>query len=204
MSPKVIEKYSTYRREQILHASWDCFAELGYKKTTLRSIAKRMNASTGVIYTYFKGKDELIDALLLYNSEKSSEMIRSVLKQHKGEGVIKELFETSFEQLPIPHYAKMVRGSFDLWTRAMEKKKARNILSSSWLNMQKSIEQVIEKGIKKGEFDKDISPRTMAGFIVAVFLGLQIQIMLMSETLTPSYLDEIKKTTLQTLKKGGD
>ena len=64
MTPKLPEEYSNFRRQQILQASWECFVEKGYAETTIREIAKRMNASTGVIYNYFKGKEEILEAIL--------------------------------------------------------------------------------------------------------------------------------------------
>ena len=63
MSPKMPQEHRDFRRQQILEAAWECFAEKGYQETTIRVIAERMNLSTGIIYSYFKGKDDLLEAI---------------------------------------------------------------------------------------------------------------------------------------------
>ncbi|MHC4586692.1 MAG: TetR/AcrR family transcriptional regulator, partial [Planctomycetota bacterium] len=47
MSPKMPQEHRDFRRQQILEAAWECFAEKGYQETTIRVIAERMNLSTG-------------------------------------------------------------------------------------------------------------------------------------------------------------
>ena len=62
--PKLKKEYTDSRRKEILQAAWKSFMEAGYEKTTMREIAKRMDASTGVLYTYYKNKTELLAAML--------------------------------------------------------------------------------------------------------------------------------------------
>lgn len=47
------------KRKRILQVSFDSFGDLGYKRTTIKTIADRAGIAPGTIYTYFKDKDEL-------------------------------------------------------------------------------------------------------------------------------------------------
>ncbi|MEO8440034.1 MAG: TetR/AcrR family transcriptional regulator [Spartobacteria bacterium] len=51
------------RREQILDAAMHCFAERGFHQTTMHDISGRAGVSVGLIYRYFKNKEEVIAAL---------------------------------------------------------------------------------------------------------------------------------------------
>ncbi|MFA8451062.1 MAG: TetR/AcrR family transcriptional regulator [Bacteroidales bacterium] len=51
-------------REQILRVAQREFYELGFQKTSLRTIAKKINATTGIIYSYFKNKDDLFEEIV--------------------------------------------------------------------------------------------------------------------------------------------
>jgi TetR/AcrR family acrAB operon transcriptional repressor len=52
------------RQQQILDAAAAVIIRLGYDKATMRDIAEEAGASRGTVYLYFKGKEELFEALL--------------------------------------------------------------------------------------------------------------------------------------------
>lgn len=51
------------KRSAILAATLDLIAERGFHGTPMSQVAKRSGVSTGIIYHYFEGKDDLIHAL---------------------------------------------------------------------------------------------------------------------------------------------
>jgi AcrR family transcriptional regulator len=55
---------SDERQQQILDAAAAVIIRQGYVKTTVRDIAEEAGTSRGTIYLYFKGKEELFEALL--------------------------------------------------------------------------------------------------------------------------------------------
>ena len=52
------------RQEQILTAAAAVIVRLGYDKTTMSDIAVEAGVSRGTVYLYFKGKEELFEALV--------------------------------------------------------------------------------------------------------------------------------------------
>jgi len=54
--PKLIEE----RREQIVRAATKLFSEQGYYLTTIQDIAREAGISVGLIYQYFKDKDDVL------------------------------------------------------------------------------------------------------------------------------------------------
>ena len=51
------------RREQILEAAMICFAKRGFHQTSMHDISDEAGISVGLIYRYFKNKEEVIAAL---------------------------------------------------------------------------------------------------------------------------------------------
>lgn len=51
-------------KSQILATALELFSQNGFEKTSIREIAKTANISLGLLYNYFKGKDELLGAIL--------------------------------------------------------------------------------------------------------------------------------------------
>jgi TetR/AcrR family transcriptional regulator, transcriptional repressor of aconitase len=62
--PKVTEEHVEARRRQILSAAVRCFARQGFHRATMQDIFREAELSPGAVYSYFKGKDELIGAII--------------------------------------------------------------------------------------------------------------------------------------------
>jgi TetR/AcrR family transcriptional regulator, transcriptional repressor of aconitase len=62
--PKVTEEHVEARRRQILSAALRCFARDGFHRTTMQDIFREADLSPGAVYSYFKGKDELIAGII--------------------------------------------------------------------------------------------------------------------------------------------
>ncbi|MBV7331169.1 TetR/AcrR family transcriptional regulator [Chloroflexi bacterium TSY] len=58
------EQFRIARRNEILDAATDLFAELGYNKTSIRKVAQRAGIADGTIYYYFKNKNDLLIGII--------------------------------------------------------------------------------------------------------------------------------------------
>jgi AcrR family transcriptional regulator len=63
MNKRVLQKEES--KKTILEAATELFAERGYDSTSIREIAVKAGISLGLLYNYFKGKDELLREILL-------------------------------------------------------------------------------------------------------------------------------------------
>src|ERR1700685_3559489 len=60
--PRITDERREARREQILEAARACLQEHGLEAVSMEMIIARSGLSTGAVYGYFKGKDEIINA----------------------------------------------------------------------------------------------------------------------------------------------
>ena len=65
--PRTEEQYESIRenrKTEIVNASLKLFAHNGYHSTTISMIAKEANISKGLVYNYFKSKEEVLKTIL--------------------------------------------------------------------------------------------------------------------------------------------
>ncbi len=63
------------RREQILDAALPCFAARGFHQTSMHDISAEAGISVGLIYRYFKSKEEVIAALAAEHKKAIAELL---------------------------------------------------------------------------------------------------------------------------------
>lgn len=70
-----IDAPATDRRQQILHAALICFAKCGFHQTSMHDISADAGVSVGLIYRYFKSKEEVIAALATEHKKDIAELL---------------------------------------------------------------------------------------------------------------------------------
>jgi AcrR family transcriptional regulator len=69
-SPRILRKHIK-RRESILKAAAQVFAEMGYQRTSLEDIADHLDLTRASLYHYFPSKDALLAACLEFGAEEA-------------------------------------------------------------------------------------------------------------------------------------
>jgi TetR/AcrR family acrAB operon transcriptional repressor len=74
------------REQRIFDAAAELFAHYGYAKTTIDDIAASAGVSKGAVYLHFRSKDELLDRLIIRESER---LIDDLMKrlEHDPQGI---------------------------------------------------------------------------------------------------------------------
>ncbi|QBD77094.1 TetR/AcrR family transcriptional regulator [Ktedonosporobacter rubrisoli] len=84
------------REAQILHAATDVILRQGYDKTTMNDIAEEAGVSRGTVYLYFKGKEELFEALLYWEWRQYSQVWLEALESDPRGGTIGGFYRALF------------------------------------------------------------------------------------------------------------
>src|ERR1700733_6249772 len=78
--PRITEERREARREQILDAARACVQEHGLEAVSMEMIIARSGLSTGAVYGYFKGKDDIISAVVTEGTAAMGRQLAPVLK----------------------------------------------------------------------------------------------------------------------------
>lgn len=155
------ERERQERREAILSAAKNIFAEKGFDAAVLDDIAEKAEFSKGAIYGYFKNKDDLFLSLIEEGLNGLSEIIKGVVeKSFSPIEKIKDLIQR------VLVYLEENKDFFRIFTPergGFTKKKHPEVLKRILPKHQKNIEmvsQVMKEGIRTGVLKK-IEPTSL-------------------------------------------
>ncbi len=191
--PKLKKEYAESRRQEIRKAAWESFMQDGYEKTTMREIARRMNASTGILYTYYKNKTEILAEM----QERVQGHIQCVLAEMNKRDSVKETYEGFFRHEFLWPSDKIARrsctGTVGLLVEALRSKDIRKLINASYKDIEEGAGEIIKKGIKNGEIQTNVDPKAVAGLFQALEWGLWMQIALIDGLDVKTSVDNLIK-----------
>lgn len=190
------------RPAEITEAALEAFAEQGYSGTRVDDVARRAGVSKGLLYLYFKTKEDLFKAVIRsFVSPKIDSLIRSVEDT--------ELSAEEFLRGPFADFAKTIpRSPARLLIHLMitEGPKHPDLVKWYWENIVsrgiKALGQLIRRGIEAEEF-RDSAIKDYPHLLVApVFFALIFKQLFSahSELDTDQYIDAHIDTVLRALK----
>lgn len=98
------------RQDQILDAAVAVIIRLGYDKTTMNDIADEAGVSRGTVYLYFKGKEELFEALIYREWMQYARKWLEYVEADPRGGTIGSVYRGSFRAInSLPLMASMLR-----------------------------------------------------------------------------------------------
>jgi AcrR family transcriptional regulator len=199
MSPRMPKEHAEFRRRQVIAAAWDCFTENGYHETTVRDIAQRMKTSTGVIYRYFKGKDEILEAVNLCGQKGTAQFLDLAARKETSREAFAELLRVYGEEMSEADRVQNARGAIALWAEALKRKNYLKICESQQGLVFDLLTRLIKRGITAGEFKVAVDPEAFAGFILALLTGLQVQSVLFPGLDTSAYYEKVQRILVQNI-----
>lgn len=98
MSPRTKEQFEKIRessRTEILNAALELFAKNGFHATSISQIAEKAGVSKGLMYNYFKSKDDLLKNLIDNGFQILSEMMLEVGQKTEPCNILEDMIHIS-------------------------------------------------------------------------------------------------------------
>ena len=86
------------RRKEILEVSLRLFANRGYESTSIAQISREAGISKGLIYNYFKSKEELLKSLVFDLNSMESTFLEDIQDDDPGK-MLQNIFTSYFKML---------------------------------------------------------------------------------------------------------
>jgi AcrR family transcriptional regulator len=173
--PKVKPETLAARRAQVLWAAETCFARQGFHQTTIQDVIRESGLSAGCIYSYFAGKEDLIqaigedrhardDALLAMKDDEADplESLRAIARAFVGDLQKEQGLRTR-------------RVALQLWAEALRDDVIRDQVRRGIRKPIAIIVKLLRRGQRLGVIDGTITPQTIARTMVALFQGIVLQ-----------------------------
>ena len=187
--PRTKEQFEEIRkssRQKILDAALEVFAKQGYHSATVDAIAKTAGISKGLMYNYFKSKDEVLNELMIGMMEAlmCEYMPLKPSKKFAKDDIIKFINVGIDLVLQKPYYWKLYFSVF-------AQPEVMSIVYKKMMKMGKPyVEGLIDYFKKKG-VEK---PEIMTRYFSAIMDGIQMHIMLDPKTFPA---EEVKKLLIK-------
>ncbi|HLU05654.1 MAG TPA: TetR/AcrR family transcriptional regulator [Woeseiaceae bacterium] len=142
------------RPQEITAAALEAFAEKGYSATRVTDVAKRAGVSKGLLYLYFKTKEELFKAVV-------KSFVSPRIDALKAEIESTELTAEGYFRGPFLAFAKQVpKSPARILVRLMIAEGAKHPDLTDWYHRNvvshglAALRSLIERGVRDGEFRK--------------------------------------------------
>ena len=149
------KKNNNDKRERILKAATQIFAQHGFYKSTISQIARQANVADGTIYLYFKNKDDLLICLFEEEMNKITHNMKEQVTKVEG-------FENKIRTF-IKVHLELISGNKELAeVLQIELRQSHKFMKeymgstlNEYLNI---ISGIISQGQRNGEVRSDIIP----------------------------------------------
>jgi TetR/AcrR family fatty acid metabolism transcriptional regulator len=172
MSPK--EELRSRRETQITRAAYEIIAQNGYENITVQDIADHAGFSKGIVYYYFKSKDDvmvsLFDSVIAVIDNRFAEVRRGTpAPRVQLENVIRISLNIVNEHI------EFYRVIMVFWSQIHHKQFMKEINAKLFSHWRREIEKILEMGMTSGDFTSTIVPSVMASSIISRVLGVSLQ-----------------------------
>ena len=167
MSPKA--DISEERRNQILEAAASVFSERGIHQARMDDVAVESGVSKGLLYWYFKSKDEIIVAIAERMFSRELEAL-TLLAAEDGSAVQQMNAFVDLMVYDIERIRPLLPLLYEFFSMVMRQKVTQKIMKSMIQQLFEDLKKIIQRGIDQGEFRQVDLHETVVG-ISAVMEG---------------------------------
>jgi AcrR family transcriptional regulator len=173
--PRVSQQYRDARRREILEAAGRCFAEQGFHSTSMQDFFAASGLTAGLVYRYFRSKDELIATLAgeaLAQLHARVEEAIGADEPPSVEEVLVRLLRTIDE---LDRRERLARVAVQGWGEALVNPTVAPIASAGIARLQGALERLVATAQAAGRLDRRLDPAYAARALFSILPGFIIQ-----------------------------
>ena len=178
--PKVSEAHILARRQQILMAACICMGRTGFRKMSIKDVCRQAKLSPGAVYTYFQGKEAILQALAEDGLRNSDVLLKELEAAGGVRAAIHAFFEILEDSLKCTH--DLAPEGFDanrikvaLWVELLRDPGMLELFDGQYQGNLKRFARIVRAGQRDGEMARGIDGRALAQVITSLYEGLTLQ-----------------------------
>ena len=192
--PRISDELREARREQILEAARACLQEHGLEAVSMEMIIARSGLSTGAVYGYFKGKNEIINAVVTEGTAELADELLPVLSNPDppplpeliGQ-VLRAVVKFSSRKPDVDRMLVSLHG----WSHSQSDPALKAATGLAYRRSHNAYTQVVERWQAKAVFDPEVEPRDMAQLMTSITLGFVAQRALLGEAEISAHVEAL-------------
>ena len=196
--PRITEERREARREQILDAARACLLEHGLEAVSMEMIIARSGMSTGAVYRYFKGKDEIIGAAVAASASEIGAAVAPILinpTSRLPSQLVEELLAAwvDYSRSGVGAAAGIDRMPAALhgWSYAQTDAELKAVLRASLRGFREACVPIIKRWQADGVVATGVEPDAVAQLLLSISLGFVAQRSLTGDADVQAHVDAL-------------
>jgi AcrR family transcriptional regulator len=186
--PKVTEEHVEARRRQILSAALRSFAREGFHRTTMQDIFREAELSPGAVYSYFKGKDELVLGIIVEMMSFAAGAA-TIFEEPLPEGrlrrpgeALEEMIER-FQDFELGTVVERARIFPHLVGEQQRNPQLNAVVRAGLERLRSGFAELARAAQERGELDRGLDPDDFSRLPLALMQGLLVQLSVIGDEL---------------------
>ena len=132
------------KRDQIINAAIELFAEQGFDKTSISAICEKVGVSKGLVFHHFKNKDDLLREVFI----KITDIVRNAGERSPAitdpKARIVAYIESIFAAMSVPDYRVLYQLNFSVMVQPNTRALLLDLIEERVLFMRQATEEVFD------------------------------------------------------------
>jgi AcrR family transcriptional regulator len=197
---------SAEKRQLILETSIRVFAEKGYHDTRISDIAKRAEIAYGLVYHYFKNKEEILDTIFL---ERWGEFIAAVRVIAEGDRTVEDKLVAVAEVILSarqhdPEWVKILISEIQRSQRMLDRERL-EIVAELFQLIARTLRDGQERGELRADLDAEIASTIFIGGIDTIVTSRVLEMFQTGDDGPPDekvYFEHLSRTVVELFIRG--
>ncbi|MFZ5816853.1 MAG: TetR family transcriptional regulator [Bacillota bacterium] len=181
----------------MLEAAQQAFAQHGYERASVNHIIELAGSSKGSFYHHFDSKEAVFLELMDRRLQEQRDMLRSLLQGEQSlrlDDVLAQAIEGGFNVYRTQDWAPLY---MEFWAYATRSPALRARVADLYQRWRAYLADVIAAAQATGVVSREVNPEKTAGMVIAIFEGMQLQLLIEEDVISPL---DIAKLTLRMLR----
>jgi TetR/AcrR family transcriptional regulator, transcriptional repressor of aconitase len=193
--PRITDERREARREQILEGARACLQEYGLEAVSMETIISRSGLSTGAVYGYFTGKDEIINAVVADGTAAMGRQLAPVLNSPQP-----TTFPRFAEQLlrTVAAFGQDKPADVDRllvalhgWSHSQSDPRLTAATRTAYRGQRDLLADTVRRWQADGTFDPGAAPDEVAQLLLSIVLGFAAQRALAEDVRVQAHADAL-------------
>lgn len=199
--PRITEERKEARRDQILDAARACLQEHGLEALSMETIIARSGLSTGAVYGYFKGKDEIINAAITEGTAELAAKLAPIIGNPEPpapaellEQVLRTIVSFGRQTGGIDRLLVALHG----WSHSQSDPELKTATRAAYRRLRSAYADTARRWQTAGTIGSDADPDSIAELLTSITLGFTAQRALTGNANPHAHIDALAALTRQT------